>query len=67
MIVLITVPIMLLLFGLSAIINYKLGLEEGYEAATQDHRILDICTVYAQDGYTAHEAMEMITEIVLEG
>jgi len=67
MIALVLVPLTVLLMAWTAHINYKLGLEEGYEAATQDHRILDICTVYAQDGYTASEAMERITAIVLEG
>ena len=52
-------------------VSYRMGLEEACrildeETPDTDHRILDICTVYAQDGYTASEAMEMITGIVLE-
>ena len=60
-----------------ASMSYRMGLEEAINIIREDdeeicrislyHRILDICTVYAQDGYTASEAMEKITAIVLEG
>ena len=68
MIVFITVPIMLLLLALSAVVNYKLGLEDGSKLMSdREFEILNICCLYRQGHYTAHEVAEMVTEVMEEG
>lgn len=38
-----------------------------YKCLTEnENKILTICTIYAQNGYNAYEAMQMITSILTE-